>query len=268
MMVLAGSMTRRYEIRNGRASGFSANVNDNRNARSHNAPSLGEDVRNKWLAERLEETGRTASGLANAMGLAPARITEIVNGTRRIRIDELGVLSSYLQLPVEEVLTHLEVPLGSAPSGSVRIKIRGTVQAGNWHPAGEWQLPEEDWEAITVPKPNSYKGLFALQMAGTSMNQVYPEGSILIFTPIQEFRDLRSEAPWDHVLVIRKRHGEAEATVKELRIDKEGRQWLWPRSDDPQHQTPLELPSEGSDWPQDEEIEVAAVVVADYRRRA
>lgn len=232
----------------------------------HDPPNVGAELQHQWLADRLEEIGKTQLGLAQELGVAPARVTDIVKGQRRIQINELAVIASYLRLSVRDVLEQLEVPIGKTVEGSVSVSIRGTVQAGNWRPAGEWQAPEDEWETVVVPKPNGYSGLFGLHVAGTSMNLIYPEGTILFFCPIHEFRDLRTEEPWDHVLVLRKRHGEAEATVKEYRVDKTGRQWLWPRSDDPQHQQPLELPQNGQEWPQDDEIEIIAAVVSEYRR--
>jgi len=57
--------------------------------------------------------------------------------------------------------------------------------------------------------------------------------------------------------------GSVEATVKELRIEDE-KQWLWPRSLHPEHQTPIDIEEPGDDVAN---IEIAGVVVGGYRPR-
>ena len=56
-----------------------------------------------WIEQRLDELdGLSKTGLAKAMGVAPARITEIIKGTRKIQSGELTAMSAYLQLPVRQ----------------------------------------------------------------------------------------------------------------------------------------------------------------------
>lgn len=102
------------------------------------------------------------------------------------------------------------------------------------------------------------------------MNLVYPEGTILVCVPVGEYHHALVEG--DHVIVQRRDMltDMVEATVKELRRDDSGRIWLWPRSNHPEHQTPLALPEHSPGFQDDagcREIEIVAVVVADYRVR-
>ncbi len=146
------------------------------------------------------------------------------------------------------------------------VTVLGTVEAGHWVEAFEW--PREDQFEIMVTPKRGPRNLFGLVVHGPSMNQRYPDGTILVCAPLHDLRrDLKSG---DRVIVERRnRDGLVEATVKELIIDDDNRAWLWPRSDHPQHQQPVNIP-----WPPDpaqhdddqgiEEITVFAVVIGAY----
>ena len=124
------------------------------------------------------------------------------------------------------------------------IHVKGAVQAGVWHEAVEW--PASDWFSISVPADDRFNGVerFGLQVRGASMDRVYPDGTIVI---VVRYGDIgRLPTPGERVVVLRRSHqsGEFEATLKEYEIDRQGRQVLWPRSTDPEFQTPFIL-SEG-----------------------
>ena len=116
-----------------------------------------------------------------------------------------------------------------------RLLVRGAVQAGAWREAMEW--PEDDWKPFPVPAESArYPGipLFGLEVRGNSMDEIFPEGTILgcinlIHNPV----DI---TPGKYVIVQRINDtGEVEATVKEIHQDEEGTIWLVPRSTDPRH---------------------------------
>lgn len=93
------------------------------------------------------------------------------------------------------------------------------------------------------------------------MNLEYRPGSVVVWV---DFLDFRPPRHGDHVIVYAHSFdGKIEATVKELRIDGE-RHWLWPRSDDPEHQAPVNI-----DGPPEsiETIEIKGIVIGDYRPR-
>jgi hypothetical protein len=93
------------------------------------------------------------------------------------------------------------------------------------------------------------------------MNLEYRPGSVVVWVDMLDFRPARSG---DHVIVYsHARDGRIEATVKEYRLQ-DGREWLWPRSDDPAHQLPIDPanPPEGV-----REVELKGIVIGDYRQR-
>jgi SOS-response transcriptional repressor LexA len=100
-----------------------------------------------------------------------------------------------------------------------QLFVIGQVKAGVF--AEAWRWPEEDWEGFTgradlgVPVQQR----FGLRVSGDSMNQVYPDGTILECIEY-DGRDIESGK---RVIVQRtKVDGSVEATVKELVRDPDG----------------------------------------------
>src|ERR1700721_3072642 len=49
-----------------------------------------------WIREGLRQTRKTRSGLAKALGRSPSAVTDLLNGTRRLRAEEIAVAAEYL----------------------------------------------------------------------------------------------------------------------------------------------------------------------------
>lgn len=148
------------------------------------------------------------------------------------------------------------------PPSPTSIWVSGHVEAGSFREAVEWDRSR--WYAIDVPVPERFqRRARALEVRGNSMNLEYRPGAVVIWVDYLDFRPPRHG---DHVIVYSysAQDGEIEATIKELRVV-EGKQWLWPRSDDPEHQQPvqIETPPHGV-----ERIEIKGIVIGDFRRRA
>jgi SOS-response transcriptional repressor LexA len=140
------------------------------------------------------------------------------------------------------------------------INVVGSVQAGRWSEAMLWDEGERYPIAQTLPEKWA-KIAFGLEVLGNSMNLIYPESSVVVCVNLPDYG--KPLISGQRVVVQRtKKDGLVEATVKELVIDGQGRQWLWPRSNDPQFQTPWNPDGAG---PNIRKIEVVAVVVGSYR---
>ncbi len=50
----------------------------------------------EWIREGLKEKRKTRSGLAQALGRSPSAVTDLLNGSRRLRADEIAVVADYL----------------------------------------------------------------------------------------------------------------------------------------------------------------------------
>lgn len=153
---------------------------------------------------------------------------------------------------------------GDAPEAPspTSIWVAGHVEAGLFREAVEWDRSR--WYSVDVPVPERFRRLAkALEVRGLSMEREYKPGAVVIWVDFLDFRPPRNE---DHVIVYSyNRSGEIEATVKELRIGDDGKRWLWPRSDQPEFQQPMDL-----DNPPDEieTVEIKGIVIGDYRQRA
>ena len=90
------------------------------------------------------------------------------------------------------------------------------------------------------------------------MNRYYPDGSFVI---VVSYLDLaRDPLPGEKVVCQRRdKTGQVEATIKEY-VLQDGRHYLWPRSDHPDHQAPILLEA----VPEDEELRITARVTGKY----
>lgn len=147
------------------------------------------------------------------------------------------------------------------PPSPTSVWVSGHVEAGAFREAVEWDRSR--WYSVDVPVPERFRRLAkALEIRGSSMDLEYRPGSIVIWVDFLDFRPPRHD---DHVIVYSyRRDGQIEATVKELRIDGEGKRWLWPRSTRPEHQSPVDCDNPPEDV---ENIEVKGIVIGDYRVR-
>jgi hypothetical protein len=50
----------------------------------------------EWIRAGLRSTGKTRSGLAKALGRSPSAVTNLLNGHRRLRADEIAIVAEYL----------------------------------------------------------------------------------------------------------------------------------------------------------------------------
>ena len=158
--------------------------------------------------------------------------------------------------------------LGESTVRHRRVPVVGVLQAGAWREAVEF--PEDDQRLVEAPIPDTIDGiptrrleLQAFEVSGSSMNRIYPEGTIVYAASTMSYREPESD---DRVIVIRRdKHGLVEATLKELIIGDDGKKWLWPRSYDPEHQAPL--PYANGDDVTVSGIVVAALVLEESRKR-
>lgn len=231
------------------------------------------EVAQRLVQARKAAGYKTAAQFCDTHGYKRPTYSMHESGKRRLKP---GIARDYAEkLGVTEVwLLH---GAGQGPKGTdglevvetpfIELEIRGEVQAGMFRDAIE--LPVDEWEIVHVPRPpGRHTAHFGLKVRGTSMNLEYPEGTILVCVPILHYQaDVR---PGDHVIVQRRARADdgVEGTVKELRLDEQGRYWLWPKSSDPEHQTPYLWPQgQAEDCAGGDEIKVIAIVVADYRVR-
>lgn len=202
------------------------------------------------LVSRIDE-GLRARGLSERKallnaGLGVKTIYHIRQRGHAPKPEALAKLAAALGFPKEYLLDAAADGEASTPASGVslaRIFVRGAVQAGIWREAIEWEGAE--WYSLTVPTDDRFPGVerFGLEVVGQSMNRLYPDKSIVIAV---RFGDIaRGPEPGERVVVLRRSPtDEYEATLKEYARDDQGRHILWPRSTEPEFQTPFVLGSE------------------------
>lgn len=219
--------------------------------------------------QRMQAKGIKARTLSVQIGRDPTFIRDILEG-RKLSVRGAALIDLATALATTpawlETGAGPEEALPQDASGLSMVRardvvIRGEVAAGVWSEA--WDITERidpaDWEAVTVAPPPGYERatLFALRVRGRSMDRFYLEGDVLIVCPAAE-TDARVG---DHVIVLRRRSGLAETTVKELIATPNGFA-LAAHSTDPAFSTPMPLDDDGDDTP-----DIIGVVVGSYRTR-
>ena len=193
--------------------------------------------------------GLSQADLAQRVGVTQSVVSDWENGKLQSYTDHAPAIHRALKIPLDELspLTPLSPVTG--------IEVVGEVQAGVWRVASEFAY--DDRTVIPVVGVPGYGGvkLAALKVVGSSMDLLYPDGSFVIVVSAAD-TDARHG---DRVVVYRAKGELQEASIKEVRVDDDGRVGLWPRSSSPDHQEPIYLDDDEQGGP-----EIAYVVVGRY----
>ena len=214
------------------------------------------DERRGILRDFINEHGLKIARWAKDSGVDKNSVYNFLNGhSQGLDLRTYAKLARGAAVPLHRLTGDMPEPTSPVP-----IWVVGNVEAGQFREAVEWDRSR--WYEVDVPVPERFRRVAkALEIRGTSMNVEYPPGSIAIWVDVLDSRPPRHG---DHVIVYAHRSdGKIEATIKELRIDGTTR-WLWPRSHDPQHQTPFNVddPPEGITM-----LEVKGLVIGGYKAR-
>ncbi|MCB4862980.1 MULTISPECIES: LexA family protein [Sphingobium] len=214
------------------------------------------DQKRDLLRKAIKDFGTNVQQWAKAAGVSKNALYNFLNG-HSDGLDHMtyAKLARVYNVPSWKISGEAPEPATPAP-----IWVMGHVQAGYFREAVEWE--RSDWYDVDVPVPPRFKNRArALEVRGTSMNREYKEGAVVIWVPMLDARPPRDG---DHVIVYSySAHGLVEATVK-LFQERNGKRWLWPQSDDPEFQTPVDVDHPGGDV---ERIEIIGLVIGDYRPR-
>jgi transcriptional regulator with XRE-family HTH domain len=214
---------------------------------------------------RAIEVGRKLREARKRVPLSQADLGERVGVAQSVVSDwERGELESWRDY-IEPLARALGVTPGffsgattiaGALSFANEIEVVGEVQGGTFKVAIEYS-PEERHFLPAIPVP-AYERVARryLKVVGDSVNELYPDGTYVMVVSTAD-TDAR---PGDRVVVYARKGELSEATIKEVRVEADGRIALWPRSTHPDHKTPIYLTDEDQDGP-----EIAYVVVGSYR---
>ena len=205
------------------------------------------------LSELRRLKGLTQTAIAEKIGVEQPTVQRWEAGKREPDFAQLFAIAEALGVTPGALID----PTMVAPIGPT-LYVKGLVAAGLWREA--FELPESEWQAFSgrsdVTAELSHR--FGLRVVGDSMDQVYPDGTIVECVSLFG----RAEAmPGKRVVVVRRNiDDEFEATIKEL-VEQDGALWLVPRSSNPMH-SPFRLDEQA---PGIVETRIAAVVVSSVR---
>lgn len=197
--------------------------------------------------------GLTQDSLAEKLGVEQPTIQRWEAGKREPNLGQLIDLARVLGVE-PGALIDPSVALSAGP----RLFVKGEVAAGLWREA--YELPETEWQTFTgrADVTAAPEHRFGLRVIGDSMNEIYPEDTIIECVSLFGHAEA---LPGKRIVVVRRNlHDEVEATVKEL-VEQNGELWCVPRSTNPVH-APFKL---SEPEPGIVEVRIAAVVVASVR---
>ena len=169
------------------------------------------------LRRQLQQGKFTQKAVADHLRIAPARVSEMLKGGRRVQTDEMAPLAKLLN--VDGGSQTLQLPDGAKPVSSV--PLLGEVPGGPWREA-----VRNASRHIQVALPGTRPHAYALTVSGDSMNRIVADGAEIIVDP----DDLDLFDKWLYVV----RNPDGEVTFKQYR-DSPAR--LVPCSKNPAHET-------------------------------
>lgn len=228
-------------------------VIDSRYGLAHTAAMLTHD---EILAELIRQVATKQIKqwfVAEKLGVAPPRITEVIKGKRKIQPKEMPILANLLGLTNTDTATK---PI----SYSVGIPILGRVAVGIW--LEQSFVDPNDAEKVTydrLPGDASPESLFAVTPEGDSMNLAFPDKSILICRHL--YNGNGQVKAGDYVIVERHAHDLRELTCKRLEIADNGDYLLCSESSNPKHSEPIVVPRSIDDEHIDNGVSILGKVV-------
>lgn len=119
-----------------------------------------------WIRIGLKRTAKTRSGLAKALGRSPSAVTDLLNGHRRLRADEIAVVSEYLGIEPPRLI-------GGGPPRPPSAPLIGYVGAGAVaHFYADGQGPFDDVDAPLELEADDGRGADPRPLAGRAVRQL------------------------------------------------------------------------------------------------
>lgn len=161
-------------------------------------------------------------------------ISRLANGLQNLTLDWMKMLGEVYAVPATELIAK---PLAV---NIIRIPVTFYFEGGKWSHDHRW--PEKDCYEIMIPQDAALAGvpLYAGELKGPASNLKYPEKSIVICSQVMQRPDEIAINRRYHVRATRE-DGKTEETIRCLTRDQDGKFWLKPESNHPDHQAWLPL---------------------------
>jgi hypothetical protein len=218
------------------------------------------------LRHALAAANMRPSDAARAAGFTTAnQIFNFLNGrANSLSQDTIERLAQVI--PGSSIASLTANETRQAPISAIQgVIVRAVAEGGKMRDSFDVPKREQFEVALPVEPEHQRAGAFGVSVHAPGFERVFPNGTILVCVPIPQYK---APLVTGTKLILQRVVGkDTEVTVRELRIDPRERAWLWLRSDDPEHQSPIEMPWPFTNemWKQDtSRFAVTAVVVGAY----
>jgi SOS-response transcriptional repressor LexA len=196
------------------------------------------------LKQARERAGySSAKAAAEAMNVPVATYIQHENGNRGYPATRAERYARFFRVSPEWLLYGKGSDSITTIIESPDIPVLGRVAAGVWL---EETFAEPDLNELPrisydrLPGQSGSKNLFAVELAGDSMNLAFPPNSILICERVPfGFAEIREG---DFVIVERENHNLREMTCKKIALDENGDFLLQSQSSNPKFSEPIRIP--------------------------
>lgn len=131
----------------------------------------------QWIKSQLKRLGKTQAQLATHLALAPARITEILKGERKVSLAEAVEMADFLEISFDDLAMKLGHTIERPAAG--KIPVVGKVGAG------EEILSIDDFplgEGLReIDAPPGLENGCAVMVVGNSMFPRYRDGDYIVY---------------------------------------------------------------------------------------
>jgi hypothetical protein len=165
----------------------------------------------------------------------------------RLATGTIALTQKWMEL-LAEVYCVSATELIAAPLGQniIRVPVTFALEANVWSHDHQWQ--KMGCYEIMIPEDSALDGvsLYAGELRGPAANAKYPEKSVVILSKLTYHPGEIGVGRRYHVRVTRG-DGMTEETIKLLIKDEQGKYWLRPESNHPEHQAWVPLDARDGD---------------------
>jgi SOS-response transcriptional repressor LexA len=221
-----------------------------------------EDASSRLRSAREKAGYETAKAAAEAMGIPVATYIQHENGVRGFPANKAERYARFFRTSPEWLLYGKGDSEVRTVFESQRIPIWGKVAAGVWLEETYIEpdlvdMPKVNYDRL--PGQRGSQDLFAVEIAGDSMNLAFPGNSILICERVPF--GLAEIKAGDFVIVERENHNLREMTCKEILVENDGTYLLQSRSTNPKYAAPIRIPRSVDDEYIDNGVTIIGKVV-------
>lgn len=189
------------------------------------------------ILELREARGWTQVQLAEKIGCGWQTISRLENAHNRITEKREIALADAFGIEADQLYLA-----PAARAGLRSVVVRQQVKAGLFAESLVWD--QDDTYEVAVPDDATTRtiDLYGAEVAGRSMNLIYPEKTVLVYSPFGGGLEVGKRYIVERIRV----DGLRESTVKTLHSDSNGEMWLIPESTDPEFR-PVRLDGDGAE---------------------